>query len=557
MVETPAGMCLKASVISSRALAYASDFSNAFERRYSGDLPSWLILHHCGYLVLHVATKAGPIFAIYLFQLLLSMCCILLLYSPYYIFCAFIEWKKHFSNRVGRGNANCPSNKDIPKSIPLRYGLLSTNRYAKDHNVLAAKKHFPATNIIQQDFSRKRSARTPSLVSNSSASLSRKKSFSASLKAPGSLDKENAMQLDMDHVYVPFSSYLWAQYFIAPNVGMIAFYNLSKLWIRATLAKSGFGSRLLSIRTHPRCDPAEIVGKLLLEQSLAIYYECTWTGRSGEKLARFLFSSIPIIDNKGRFKEMKELKVDINLPKKRLVTATLDGNVLSAEQAMILLYFNLIFTTHVKIHSLANWAVNCEPEQMVNNPFHARNSVATVMYNHFGYTGFFRLLPLFVRIGLLRIDIAEALTSVFDDGISSGIVSHPHIHNLTTHSRFVNFLIKVHRIFMKEFAKHKAKEFPGVQGEALFTGTVLHSLDHLYAELAIEDELWLDINDARFGVMAQICRIVRAGFVSDLPCLTFHKSFKNSGHPFYEAVYEKAAKIDKYLADNMDTCIIK
>ena len=110
---------------------------------------------------------------------------------------------------------------------------------------------------------------------------------------------------------------------------------------------------------------------------------------------------------------------------------------------------------------------------------------------------------------------------------------------------------------MKEFAKHKAKEFPGVQGEALFTGTVLHSLDHLYAELAIEDELWLDINDARFGVMAQICRIVRAGFVSDLPCLTFHKSFKNSGHPFYEAVYEKAAKIDKYLADNMDTCIIK
>ena len=29
------------------------------------------------------------------------------------------------------------------------------------------------------------------------------------------------------------------------------------------------------------------------------------------------------------------------------------------------------------------------------------------------------------------------------------------------------------------------------------------------------------------------------------------------GHPFYESVYEKAAKIDKGMADNMDTCIIK
>ena len=42
---------LKASVVS-RALAYTSDFSNASER-FSGDLPLWLILHHCGCLVLH------------------------------------------------------------------------------------------------------------------------------------------------------------------------------------------------------------------------------------------------------------------------------------------------------------------------------------------------------------------------------------------------------------------------------------------------------------------------------------------------------------------------
>ena len=57
--------------------------------------------------------------------------------------------------------------------------------------------------------------------------------------------------------------------------------------------------------------------------------------------------------------------------------------------------------------------------------------------------------------------------------------------------------------------------------------------------------------------MAEIGQIVKVGFVSDVDGLYFHKRFKGSGHPFYEAVYEKAAKIDKGLADNMDTCIIK
>ena len=57
--------------------------------------------------------------------------------------------------------------------------------------------------------------------------------------------------------------------------------------------------------------------------------------------------------------------------------------------------------------------------------------------------------------------------------------------------------------------------------------------------------------------MAEMVRLVRSGFVSDIPGVYFHKRFKGSNHPFYEAVYEKAAKINKDLADNMDTCIVK
>ena len=88
-------------------------------------------------------------------------------------------------------------------------------------------------------------------------------------------------------------------------------------------------------------------------------------------------------------------------------------------------------------------------------------------------------------------------------------------------------------------------------------GTVMHSLDHTLMEWNLSDPLWLDIENERFGKMAELGRIVRVGFVQDVPFLYFNKRFKGSTHPFYKTVYEKAAKIDKNLADHMDTCIVK
>ena len=57
--------------------------------------------------------------------------------------------------------------------------------------------------------------------------------------------------------------------------------------------------------------------------------------------------------------------------------------------------------------------------------------------------------------------------------------------------------------------------------------------------------------------MAEMVRVVRNGFVPNIPGVYFHKRFKGSKHPFYESVYEKAARFNKDLADNMDTCIVK
>ena len=48
---------------------------------------------------------------------------------------------------------------------------------------------------------------------------------------------------------------------------------------------------------------------------------------------------------------MSHDSVVINLSTKRMVSATLDGEALSAKQAAILIWFDTIFAFHVKIHA--------------------------------------------------------------------------------------------------------------------------------------------------------------------------------------------------------------
>ena len=73
----------------------------------------------------------------------------------------------------------------------------------------------------------------------------------------------------------------------------------------------------------------------------------------------------------------------------------------------------------------------------------------------------------------------------------------------------------------------------------------------------LEDPLWLDVTHPEYGKMAELGRIVKVGFVGDLPGLLFHKRYKESKHPFYEKVYAEAVKLNPKLADCMDTCIVK
>ena len=305
-------------------------------------------------------------------------------------------------------------------------------------------------------------------------------------------------------------------------------------------------------------DYSEIAGKMCLEQSQVIhYYARTEPGSVHGDIAGFFFTDFPYLDNDCVFRTAKLFAVDIDLETKKMVKATLDDEHLSPKQALILLWFNTISAQHVKLHSLANWGVNVDEQLKRKEPFFYRNSVVTTIYNFFGKSLFHTYMEEWERVGLLREGWdPNALIEVFNHGIKSNIWQHSQIIELVPHSRFVNFAVRVRAIFINEFAKHQ-QSFPGVHSEAMFVGTILHSLDHTFMDWNLQDPLWLDIDDPRFGAMAQLGRIVKMGFVQDVPGLYFHKRYKGSGHPFYEAVYAKAAKIDKELADHMDTCIVK
>lgn len=479
----------------------------------------------------------------------------------YYAYTVFVTWEKELARtRVTRRAKTSPSNANPPGVSPWEVNkeliLAAADEHLENfqgcellHILAEMKEPLEGANATML----KRSARSSSFSCRAKPSLRvselvRKTNsrISAVLGFAGSLSKEEAKCLDMDHIYIPYGHFLWALTFIGPMAMFLWIKGITFLMIRKWLHKKGL------IKPKP-FDPAEIVARLCLEGTMGLQY---YAISHDKKTAGFFYPNFPTVRRDGAFRCFDLLYMEIDLEEKKLVQAKLDDQNLTASEALTLTWFNTIAMNHVKMHALANWGVNMEPEEWQHDKFVARSSLVTVIYNYFGYKVFGTLFATWCSMGVVDGDFSRALTQCFDVGVESGIWSHPQIRDLVKHSRFFNFLAKARVIFMAEFDKHRGS-FPGIHGEALFVGTVMHSLDHTIMDRNLADPLWLDIDHPEFGAMAQIGQIVKVGFVSDVPFLYFHHRFKGSGHPFYDSVYEKCAKVDKDLADNMDTCIIK
>ena len=394
-----------------------------------------------------------------------------------------------------------------------------------------------------------------------------------------------ADKLRMDFIRLPFLDFLWGYTFIGPCTVFLYRKGVTMMRIRNLLVK-------WKLITVPKCDYEIVAAKLCLESTQAIHY----TGTDKSKVAHFEFVNFSYVDSSCKHRTGNLLAVEIDLTSKRFSKAAMDGVDVTAKEASILLFFNNICSHHVRLHGLANYGCNHET---TDDSFLCRNAVVTIMYNYFGYTNFNTCFPQWVKHGIISEGWASSdkpWMQAADNGLANKVPYHAHVSDLIKYSRTVKFMVLVRDIFLTEFNKHR-RLFPDIDAEvssinhhfsipkyffvpyipgssyvfyilflffffflhiqAMFVGTVLHSLDHTVAGWNMEDPFWLDVDDPKFGKTAEAGRVVRVGFLSDVPGLYFHKRFKGSGHPFYEAVYKKAAKIDKKFADMMDTCIIK
>lgn len=221
-------------------------------------------------------------------------------------------------------------------------------------------------------------------------------------------------------------------------------------------------------------DGEAVVSNLLLESAIAIHYQGMKRNEEGNLIAGFFFPDFPIVTQDGGFAVADLLQVDIDLKKKRMVCAKIDDKELSAREVVILIFFYTISAFHVKLHSISNWAINLEKPQMQRNPFVARNSVITTLYNYFGYSTFSKFFPAWKLMGLLGEEWrSDSWVDTVAHGISENAFSHPFVSELAPYSEFINFHCNLRPFFLQEFSKVKKSYFPGCNGQALYIGELI------------------------------------------------------------------------------------
>ena len=145
--------------------------------------------------------------------------------------------------------------------------------------------------------------------------------------------------------------------------------------------------------------------------------------------------------------------------------------------------------THPVIHSYANWGINPD----ISNEFLRRMALCTMIYNSMGVNQFRTATASFKQLGLFKHITPKMLELVTHHG-SYTVPKHNHKNWLMLQqlSEFVKFILDMRGVFMVEFAKYK-QDFVGIDQEAIFLGTVVHSVDHLQAGYGYQKSILLFI----------------------------------------------------------------
>jgi hypothetical protein len=330
---------------------------------------------------------------------------LILIANSLYILMCFMSWRDEFMHRPEPGSADAPSFQPRPRVKSVNYAKLATFRPSLfDVTTGNATPSAALAKGIAEASARKPSSRTP-------------------------FSNIRITSLDMDHLRVSFSMYLFAMYFIGPSAMLLWINGVFKLMFREFLYKKGF------VKPQPH-NPSETVAKLLLNSMEAVHY----IGMKN-RVATFVFDNLPMLDMEANVAHAASFSVDIDLDEMKMVKANLDGTMVSAVDAMVLIWFATISSDHVKIHSLANWAAAYSGGE-IKNHFQDRMSQISVIYNFFGFRVFAKLCYFWYAIGWSSCNLSGIL-GVFESGCEEGIPRHSQMTELSKDSEVVDFIAKL------------------------------------------------------------------------------------------------------------------
>jgi len=357
-----------------------------------------------------------------------------------------------------------------------------------------------------------------------------------------------AAQLNMDHVHVSLPQNLW----FSLRIGLAAFCIGVWGWIQLRVAQ-----RLVSWGwiAEPSIQTMHQMAFQLTVNNLATGMQTMGCDAAGEEIADFQFDLPTYSDSPDgkriNFREQSTMKVCLNLTQKRVAQASLDDIELSLADTVVLLAYNVSMIQHPRIHAYANWGL--DPSSPDQDPYLRKMAVITVCYNHMGFDYSPTLMSRLVseRAGTA---VRQALVA----SLKRGVPEHGRVRRLMPHSKHINFIVRVREVFQQAFEKFR-KDMPAtVSCEALFLGTILHSLDHDAFNDALDRRAFVALKpSAKYQTMHDTQLVVRFMIGDDIPTVAVPKYYKDSKMDFHRYVYAKARLINVDLANQMQSCIVK
>jgi len=359
------------------------------------------------------------------------------------------------------------------------------------------------------------------------------------------LSAERATEIGkMDHHYLGFIDFLWCSWWVTLRLQLYVF----RMYIQKRV-QNYFGF------VQEKCLSTDNE-QMVLDAVLNLPTLATWLcnlkkDADGNITCCFIAPNAAHI-NKDKGVTAGDFDMHLDITNRKVLSATYCEKTIDLDEASALLVDIWLAQSHTILHAYGNWGVNIDAP----NPFIRRMSVVTIKLNSVGAL-YFEFVDNLAKIGMANYCNGEntAILAANGTGIYT-VPKHTVLLELQDHSPIIEFIVKVRGFFMKQFVKHQ-EDFPGIDGEALFVCTVIHSLDHWEAKKHLKT-VFMKKDDSEFSgdkEWASLAIDFAAEYTDDAKYNWFENRFSHAPHAFYNDVYRFAAGINQEFAEQLQACM--